>query len=219
VRSPRKAENSDLDREEKPPLPRPWSAPNGPAPPSEVAVSDIVLAVDDKPPVKGSKSLELCCLHVVFSYPAKFIDFCFGAIGRLCLKMTVTLMGYLPANYIDSVSWIKKNMHDDALVKLQNDEMLNSFMTHCCVIAGLAAAIFSDHIETKMNFFAFLIAYSTAKVCLEPISAAITSSWIASLNGDTRGSQFDRLLHESNKAIRRMIKQKDVFRTHRDSNR
>ncbi len=34
----------------------------------------------------------------------------------------------------------------------------------CCVVSGLAAVIFSDHVEQKLNFFAFLMAYHTSKV-------------------------------------------------------
>jgi len=43
-------------------------------------------------------------------------------------------------------------------------QILNSYLTLCCVGTALAAAVFALAIEAKVAFFTFLIAYSTAKV-------------------------------------------------------
>jgi len=43
-------------------------------------------------------------------------------------------------------------------------QVLNSYLTLCCVGTALAAAVFALAIEAKVAFFTFLIAYSTAKV-------------------------------------------------------
>jgi serine/threonine protein kinase len=150
--------------------------------------------------------LRLCCMHVLCTYPARFLERLVGWLAKRCLKLIVTVMGYYRMGYCESYAWVSRHASQDALVYLQFDEVLGNFLNLCCVLTGFGGIALAYHYEPPAAFFGFVVAYSTARVLLEIFSAAITSSWIAAMSGELDDSRFDRLLHDNNMAIHRMMK-------------
>ena len=156
----------------------------------------------------GDNELIVCWLHGCFTYPAMALEALANLFVRKCLKMIVTVMGYYSTGYMGATRWIEEKVTEESIVHLQFDETLNNLVTLLCFLSGIGAVFASIYFEEKAAFFGFVTAYSATRVCLESLSAAISSAWIASLSGDMRGSVFDSLLHESNKKIKSMMKSK-----------
>ena len=165
----------------------------------------------DAPPPGTSASdellkLNMCRGHVIFTYPAIYFEKLTRWMARRCLKIIVTGMGYYNHGYLESYRWILRTSASESMLQLHFDEVVTHLLTLWAVICGLVGVCLAFEISENTSVYAFVIGYTTCKVCMEPLAAAVTTFWIASLNGDTRHTTFDNLLRKSNRAIERMIK-------------